>query len=147
MKKKAPYRNDLHRLMSQPESWFTGNKTPVKPRLNAKHAIRVWTRATVGSRWSLGGTPKVKLIATELEVEGPYSLGKGYSGFIAKSPKGETYVVERTTGGFVGGSLAEVKKDVKVAKSEMLAKQMADEMENAAKAILMKPETFWSYLE
>lgn len=22
---KGPYRNDLHRLMSQPESWFTGH--------------------------------------------------------------------------------------------------------------------------
>lgn len=120
---------------------------PEATKLNAKHTMRVWTKARVGSIWSLGGTPSTKLIATQLEVEGPYDLGKGYSGFIATSPKGETFIVERSTGGFVGGTLAEVRKDVKKAKAEVLAAQMTKQMEVAATAKLMKPKSFWGHLE
>jgi len=122
-------------------------KTDAPVKLNATHTMRVWTKTKVGSIWSLGGTPQVKLIAAQLEVEGPYDLGKGYSGFIATSPGGETFVVERTTGGFVGGSLEEVRKDVKKAHAAVLKKQMAKQMEVAATATLYKPKTFWSYLE
>ena len=122
-------------------------KAPPKPKLNAKHTMRVFTKVRVGSIWSLGGTPQTKLIATQLEVEGPYDLGKGYSGFIAKSPKGETFVVDRSTGGFVGGSLEAVRKDVKQARANVLKKQMAQQMEIAATATLYKPWNFWKYLE
>lgn len=117
------------------------------PKLNDKHVIRVWTRTRIGSIWSLGGTPSIKLIAAELEVEGPYDLGKGYSGFIATSPKGETFIVERSTGGFVGGSLEEVRADVKKASREVLAKQMEEQLKVAATATLLKPKAFWGHLE
>jgi hypothetical protein len=103
--------------------------------------------------WTLGYTPFVmggstlQPICTHVPVTGPIKLPKGIEVYEARSPHGKTYVVEATTGGIVGDSVAKVRQDLGQAPQAVLAKQLAQQRAKGEQATELQPGDFWRRME
>jgi hypothetical protein len=100
-----------------------------------------------GARWGMmrfGGSSTN--ISAEVEVTGPYPLGKGFSAYIAKSPvDGSTHIVEAKSGAFIGTTLAQVRKDVKSGTVKEMGKQVAAAILDSNHTERITAEDFWSH--
>lgn len=87
-------------------------------------------------------------ICTDVEpVSESLDLGGGYQGVIVLSPEGKAYVVEMTTGGIVGGTIAEVREDVTSADGGVMAQQIEAAKILAQTAYHVSPSEFWKHLK
>jgi hypothetical protein len=100
----------------------------------------VWTEAY--SPFIMGGDVNAP-IATEVEVGEPIQLDHGITVYLVPSPKGEIFIVESTTGAFVGTSLEEVRNDIHTANPQIIKKQLAQAKERVQKATVLTKKAFW----
>lgn len=105
--------------------------------------MKIWT---VAYRPFVMGGNVYATIYCEVEVTGPHDLGKGYQGYMATSPSGETFVVESTTGAIVGPTLEEVRADVAAADKTVMDEQIANAAEQFKEAERVSPDYFWRFL-
>lgn len=94
------------------------------------------------------GAPLWRPMSAEVEARGPYDLGKGFTGFLAKNPNKpeETHVIEAESGGFVGTTIAEVRKDIENCPDiTMMRKQVAKAKNEAAGATRVTADEFWKH--
>ncbi len=121
----------------------TKTKTQYKVFRVTKRWLKVWTWGyfpfTIGGRCN-------REIATMVQARGPYDLGLGYKGYIAKSPNGRTYIAEATTGAFIGSTLVEVRDDIATGDREIMKRQVADSAKSVANAQVLKSDDFWKLL-
>ena len=101
----------------------------------------VWTEAY--SPFIMGGDVNAP-IATEVEVGEPVQLDHGIVVHLVPSPRGEVFVVEATTGAFVGTKLDEVKKDVSESDPDIIRMQLVAAKERVKKATILDKEKFWA---
>ena len=101
--------------------------------------------------WTLGYNPFVmggsvwQPIATEVEPDsGPYSLGKGLSGYLIISPTGKVFIADAETGAFVGPSLAQVRQDIAEGDETVIRQQLDKARTDAGRAEMLTLEQFWS---
>lgn len=105
---------------------------------------KIWTMGYFP--FTMGGEVN-RPISCEMEVgDSLERLGKGYLGYIVKSPSGKTFIVESTTGGIVGSKLEDVQRDINSATAKYLKKQIAEELEHSKTAQLVSPDVFWKML-
>lgn len=100
----------------------------------------VWTEAY--SPFIMGGDVNAP-IATEVEVGEPIQLDHGIVVYLVPSPRGEVFVVEATTGAFVGTKLDEVKRDVSEADPQIIHQQLTAAKERVKKATILDKKKFW----
>lgn len=105
--------------------------------------IRIWTECY--RPFIMGGDVN-RPIATTVEATDPVSLGKGYSGFLVLSPKGNTYVVEKSSGGIVGNNLEEVKRDIELGDRAQMAAQVKKATTRGEYAENMDAAEFWKLM-
>lgn len=102
--------------------------------------MRVWTEAL--RPFVMGGDTRYAH-AADLEVEGPHELGKGFVGWLATAPNGRTSVAEDMSGGIVGDTLAEVRRDVGIAPAGLMRRQVEAAVARGATAEVVAAEEFW----
>jgi len=106
----------------------------------------VWTIGG-GMRWGImrfGGSSTN--ISAEVDVTGPFKLGKGFIGYLAISPvDGSTHVVEAKSGAFVGSSIEEVRKDIKSGTVENMKAQVEKAVNESKYTTRITAEDFWSH--
>lgn len=100
----------------------------------------VWTRGY--NPFQMGGDVNAP-IGTMLMCL-PVSLGRGFKGLVATTPKGNVVVAEFETGAIVGRSVEQVKQDIREGQMKDMLQQIVD-----AKALLprvrrMNAEEFWA---
>lgn len=83
-------------------------------------------------------------VKCNLSVVGPFDLGYGYMGHITISPKGNTYIVESSTGGIIGDSVKKVKNDIETGDPEVMRRQIVESRMNMEKAERVSFKEFWS---
>lgn len=105
--------------------------------------MKIWTQAY--RPFLMGGDVNAP-ICCELNVEGHYDLGKGYYGCLVISPSGKTYVVEAITGGIVGRRIKDVRYDVEVADTSVIAQQIEDAKLKSQMAEPVSEKEFWRQL-
>lgn len=106
----------------------------------------VWTVGG-GARWGMMrfGASSTN-ISAEVEVTGPYPLGKGFSAYIAKSPvDGSTHVVEAKSGAFIGSTLAQVRNDVKSGTVKEMKAQVEEAILESNHTERITAEDFWGH--
>jgi hypothetical protein len=81
-----------------------------------------------------------------VEVDGPFDLGKGYEGFLAVSPHGQTFVAEAETGAIVGSTVREVRQDIETAEAAVMDAQITDAKKRVLKARTVSLSEFWRLL-
>lgn len=115
-----------------------------------KTTKRIWVP---GYRPFVMGGSVHYVIACDVEVEGPFALGRGIKGYTAEAPNGTKVVVDAVSLGIVGNSLEAVKADVKAAESvAIMRKQQQEAKEHYAKAAaagdveVREPGYFWAKL-
>jgi len=86
-------------------------------------------------------------ICIDVEADGPHDIGNGYQGYVVTAPNGKTFVAEATSGAFVGPDLKTVKEDISLGEKKMMAKQVADAVEQSKKAKELTPDEFWGMLK
>lgn len=102
--------------------------------------LTIWTKAY--RPFIMGGNVKAP-IATEVEVGEPFDIGSDFRAYLVTSPKGSTYVVEATTGAFVGSDIEQVKKDVAAGDPEVMRQQIVEAQKQFEGATHLTPEEFW----
>ena len=104
----------------------------------------IWTR---GYRpFVMGGSVHYDL-GCKTTCEGPFDVGRGYSAWMATAPNGNKFVAEATTGAIVGGSLEQVREDIKTGDPELMKKQMADAKQRVKDVEEKDPAFFWHALK
>lgn len=106
--------------------------------------MRIWTEAY--TPFIMGGDCNAPIIC-EVPVHGPFDLGRGIQGFLVVSPSGQTFVVEVETGGIVGFTVKDVRRDIEVADSVVMEAQIADAKKRVLKARTVSSDEFWRRLE
>lgn len=93
----------------------------------------------------LGGSVNY-ILQAELECTGPHDLGKGYVGYIAKSPSGKSFVSEEKSMAIVGNNLYEVQQDIKMAKKQIMISQILDAKKKyeAMDVVNVSPQEFFN---
>jgi len=86
-----------------------------------------------------------KPISTDIEVGEKLDLGKGFFGYLVVNPNNDkTYVVEAKSGGIIGPSLAQVKKDIEDCDDiKVMKKQIKEAKKRRDYASKLEPEEFW----
>lgn len=103
--------------------------------------IRIWTQC---HRPFMMGGDVHRPIATVVNAEGPFDLGKGFKGYLITNPKGNVSVVEAESGGIVADSLDAARKDIAdCADLTAMKKQVAEATERGKYAENMTPAEFW----
>jgi hypothetical protein len=108
-----------------------------------KKVMKIWTEAY--RPWIMGGDCNAP-ISCEMDVIGPFDLGKGYQGFLAISPLGKTFVAEGETGAIVGSTIEDVCNDIKTADEAVMEKQNAKARERVLYATPVTQDEFWKLL-
>lgn len=103
--------------------------------------IRIYCKAY--RPFILGGNVNA-MLATTVEGQGPFDLGKDFKGFVVVSPSGESYVVEAESGGVVGKTIESVRKDIAECKSiNVMLKQIVDCVKESKEATTVSAAEFW----
>lgn len=85
------------------------------------------------------------MLATTVEGQGPFDLGKGFNGFVVVSPSGQSFVVEAESGGVVGNSIENVRKDIAACKSiNLMLKQIVDCKKESKEATTVSNEEYFA---
>lgn len=84
-----------------------------------------------------------RLIKCEIEVQGPYDLGKGFQGYVALSPKGKGFIVEIASRGIVGDSIETVRKDIEEGDIEVMKEQVKQGIQDFKLATEVETSEFW----
>ena len=107
--------------------------------------VRVWTLEYVP--FIMGGAVH-QPVATEVEPQGEYDLGKGFKGYLIVAPNGKTFVAEKTTGAFVGPTVEAVRKDIADCKDiELMEKQVVEAREKVKFSRIIPTKEFWKLLK
>ena len=83
-------------------------------------------------------------IATEMPVQGPYDVGRGYRIYLTISPSGNMFVAEATTGAIVRNSVEAVRKDIEEGDPKVMDEQMEWARKEGPKAEPLQSKTFWA---
>ena len=86
-------------------------------------------------------------IMCNIDVLGPYDLGKGFQGWLFATPSGKTLVAETQTGAIVGSTLEEVKNDIESASDTDLKENIEHAKRRVARAYMASEEEFWKRLK
>lgn len=106
--------------------------------------MRVWTRAY--RPFLLGGNVNAD-IAIEVEPEESVEID-GYTVHRLTSPDGtKTVWADEVSGGLVGGDLEEIKRDIAVAETAFLDKQLQEMKARGEKAESVDAEDFWRQIK
>lgn len=108
--------------------------------VKSKKAIRIYTESY--SPFIMGGDVHQPIACETKSYTGPYKLNKGVQVYVCEV-NGKTYVVEKTTGALVGGSLKMVTNDIKAAKKSVIQGQIREAKERATYARKINEEEFW----
>jgi hypothetical protein len=93
----------------------------------------------------LGGDVNAPVSA---EVDGSsIDLGRGFKGYLVKTPAGGTVVAEAKSGGIVGQSLDQVLIDVREANLSVMRKQVREAVETSKRATKLPPDQFWKHVK
>lgn len=103
--------------------------------------IKIWTRGY--NPFSLGGVHAPVSCYTNGT---PTQLARGFRGYIVKSPKGKTFIVEAESGGIVGDDLEEVRKDIKRGDLKEMREQVKKAKAQLKSAVLVGEEKFWEMM-
>lgn len=106
--------------------------------------ITIMTRAY--RPFVMGGSVRYN-VKTTVEGDGPHDIGRGYQGYVIKTPKGGTRVAEATTGALIAPSLKEVREDIKQGDPVIMEKQIKEAAQAAKNANMLTPEEFWVLYE
>lgn len=106
--------------------------------------LTIWTEAY--SPFIVGGDVNAP-ICTTVEIDEPIDMGSGIKAYLITSPFGKTYVVESITGGIVGNSIKEVRKDIECGNEKVMSKQVQNAKERIKKARHLSVEEFWKIME
>lgn len=97
--------------------------------------------------FAMGGGNKYVPIKSELEAESLNELGKGYKGYLIKSPDNEkVFIAEHQSGAIVGNSIESVKKDIEDADDEVMKNQIKEAKEEWKNAKVVSEEKWWQLL-
>lgn len=103
--------------------------------------IKIWTLKY--NPFVMGG-PVWKPVYTEVEAQGKYDLGKGFSGYLIVAPDGRTFVTESQSGGIVGDTITSVQKDIKECEDiNFMERQIKEAIEVFKNAEEIPEEEFW----
>jgi hypothetical protein len=80
---------------------------------------------------------------TDWPMNGPFDGGRGIELYTGTSPGGKDFVCEGETGGVVGRTLDEVRRDILDADPDVLTKQLAWARMRVSNAIMLDPEDFF----
>ncbi len=103
--------------------------------------------------WTMGyfpltmGGPVRRPIIADIKVDGPIPLGQGLFGYLAKSPKGKTVVIESLTGAVVGDSYFKVVEDVRTASLDVIADQLTEAVQRVKTAEEVSDAKFWQMID
>ena len=105
----------------------------------------VWTK--VYAPFILGGSPH-KIVKCVMDLEKPQHLGRGYTGYVIKSPKGRIFIAESSSGAFVGGDIEEVRKEILNGDEMTMREQIRDShITRRDNAEIMSEERFWELVD
>lgn len=116
-------------------------KTVSKPRTTNR---TIWTW---GYRPFIMGGDVNYVLACKVPCTGPFKVGRGYEVYVATAPNGTTFVAEAQSGAIVGGSLEQVREDIRTGDPKMMQKQVTEALESAKKAEIKSPDFFWGALK
>jgi hypothetical protein len=111
--------------------------------------LRIWVPGY--NPWVMGGHVHYTL-ATDVECDGPFEVGKGLCAYTAKAPNGTEFVVDSVSLGVVGDSLEAVRKDVEEGALDVMHRQQRDalaryERDRDRGAVeVREPGYFWAKL-
>jgi len=80
----------------------------------------------------------------EIEVKEEQYLGQGYCGYEIITPKGNTIVVEKTSGAIIGDSINSVRNDITEGSPEVMKKQIEYACEELKSIKLIDQDEFWN---
>jgi hypothetical protein len=106
--------------------------------------MRVWTRAY--RPFIMGGDVN-RHICTDVQVQGPIELGRGYKAWVLVKPTGGCLYVEEVTKALIGDDLEMIKNDVAAADVQVMDKQLSDESRNGKTASYVSPDEFFRLLK
>lgn len=83
---------------------------------------------------------------SEEELGPPIDLPFGFQAYEFENPNsGETHIIEKTSGAFIGNDLQQVCNDIEqCGDKEMMQKQVANALEQRRSVETMEPEKFWA---
>jgi hypothetical protein len=82
------------------------------------------------------------LIKTKVEAKGPYEIGNGFEGYIITNGKIK-FIAEATTGAAIGGTLKEVREDIKNGDMKLMKEQIKEAKKNLKEAKSVSTKKFW----
>lgn len=86
-------------------------------------------------------------ICTEVSATESVELGRGVWVRLVTTPRGETRVIESSTGAIVGNTLEEVRADFASAEPDVVSKQIEQARIDSEEAEYLTPEEFWNRLK
>ena len=86
-------------------------------------------------------------IACEVPVDGPHNLGKGFYGYILRTPKGKTLIAEKNSHGIVDPSIQEVKADIESGDMSQMNIQVDNAQMIFSRAQTINLNEFWKLLD
>jgi hypothetical protein len=107
--------------------------------------VRVYTMEYVP--FVMGGSV-YQPICTEVESAGEYDLGKGFTGYLIVAPNGRTFIAEKESGAFIGGTIDGVRNDITSCDDiQFMQKQVSDAVKYVKQARMVSPSEFWRKLK
>ncbi len=103
--------------------------------------IRIYTECYQPFR--MGGNLR-EPIACTVEAFGPFDLGKGFEAYVVCDPDGRTVVAEAISGGLVGDTIENVRKDVEEGNEAAMARQIDEGKQITARARDIDAGEFWA---
>lgn len=82
-------------------------------------------------------------ISTEVDVGKKMPIGKGFFAHSTKAPNNKTFIVEHESGGIIGSSFVQVRKDIREGTKEMMRVQVAHACREMQRARHYPPDIFW----
>ena len=83
-------------------------------------------------------------ISCTVEALGPFDIGKGFEAYVVCDPDGKTVVAEAISGGLVGDTIENVRKDVSEGNDAAMARQLDEGKEVMARSRHIEADEFWA---
>lgn len=106
--------------------------------------IRIWKRCY--NPFQMGGNLRKNIATTvEIDMSDLVELGMGFRGIILNN-KGKDYIFERESGGLIGDSLDQVRKDIMDCNDiNIMCAQVMEAQKEGERAIDTPIEFFWNH--
>lgn len=111
----------------------------IKPPPELARVVKVWTMSY--NPMAFGDLHRP--IATELLLNPPVDIGRGYRAYIVRSPSGKTFIADAISGAFVGTDLEQVRKDVATGDPALMKMQVEEASKECSQAQLVSNQAFW----